>query len=826
MIIFGGLRMSTSRNIRFSLVILLLTIISFSAVADRTRGGVLFLLIGPGARATGMGEAFVAIADDATATYWNPAGLGNYPLSSKWIEVPMPPGNLMTDIATVKSGLINIDYTAYDVWAASDSGLYLLDGKKWVSGEVYRTAEEQSMMDVIYNYIDPTTYDSTIIDERIIPAVLQANGLEAMPEGFLKPETKVNIPFEALFDGKITSIHGGKRELWVGTDKDLYVRRKNTWERVIDPNGPSGREITVIGIDDRDYIYVGTDRGLYVNKGARWIRMTTAEGLPGNEIHSLFLGSHRDIWVGTDRGPAKMKGDQFENTFRLPVESPGTWREFITSFIPIEEPVKLDVIIAEVMAKNGVMDTDRPAAGSNIEIPYDVLFESPVTSIFVDAENTAWFGTELGLRSFDGQRWEFFGWGTTEIEEEISIKDWAKKMWPKATEELVDKLEYDIRHYNRWNPHSFQPGDVIAYPKSPVSGKITSLERAPDGDLLVGTEYGTLQYEYKKGRFRYYNFGGLKDNELKEIVRHGDEYWFDAGQDVKIYSEGKSGISFMHVKWLPVLADDLYYEYLSGTTYIEGWGTIGGAITYINEGLNIWTGEGGESLGTFHSYELAVAGSYGTRLTEDLAAGLTFKLIHSALAPGVTVGLEQEEGKATTFAVDAGIIYDTPLEGLRLGAAVQNIGPDIHYIDAAQADPLPRNLKMGLAYDAVNTDYNKLTVAADINKDLINVGNDPFGKEFREAIKNIGLEYTYANFISVRGGYMIDYDFIPKSGEDVSSGDYDPSQWRGIHYFTLGAGINFKNFAFDFGYIPVQKDDDEGKLVLSNIIRYSVSVMF
>ncbi|MGC9315763.1 MAG: hypothetical protein ACP5G4_09105, partial [bacterium] len=189
--------MSTSRNIRFSLVILLLTIISFSAVADRTRGGVLFLLIGPGARATGMGEAFVAIADDATATYWNPAGLGNYPLSSKWIEVPMPPGNLMTDIATVKSGLINIDYTAYDVWAASDSGLYLLDGKKWVNGEVYRTAEEQSMMDVIYNYIDPTTYDSTIIEERIIPAVLQANGLESMPEGFLKPETKVNIPFEA-----------------------------------------------------------------------------------------------------------------------------------------------------------------------------------------------------------------------------------------------------------------------------------------------------------------------------------------------------------------------------------------------------------------------------------------------------------------------------------------------------------------------------------------------------------------------------------------------------------------------------------------------------
>ncbi len=34
-----------------------------------------FLKIGVGARAAGLGEAFVAMADDATALYWNPAGL-------------------------------------------------------------------------------------------------------------------------------------------------------------------------------------------------------------------------------------------------------------------------------------------------------------------------------------------------------------------------------------------------------------------------------------------------------------------------------------------------------------------------------------------------------------------------------------------------------------------------------------------------------------------------------------------------------------------------------------------------------------------------------
>src|SRR4029077_18132794 len=34
-----------------------------------------FLRIGVGARALGMGSAFVGLADDGTAAYWNPAGL-------------------------------------------------------------------------------------------------------------------------------------------------------------------------------------------------------------------------------------------------------------------------------------------------------------------------------------------------------------------------------------------------------------------------------------------------------------------------------------------------------------------------------------------------------------------------------------------------------------------------------------------------------------------------------------------------------------------------------------------------------------------------------
>src|SRR5262245_56052429 len=36
-----------------------------------------FLRIGIGARATGLGETFVAVANDPSAIYWNPAGLAS-----------------------------------------------------------------------------------------------------------------------------------------------------------------------------------------------------------------------------------------------------------------------------------------------------------------------------------------------------------------------------------------------------------------------------------------------------------------------------------------------------------------------------------------------------------------------------------------------------------------------------------------------------------------------------------------------------------------------------------------------------------------------------
>ncbi len=56
------------------LIVILILPVTVNA-ADEGAHAAEFLSHGVGARALGMGSAFVAIADDATATYWNPAGL-------------------------------------------------------------------------------------------------------------------------------------------------------------------------------------------------------------------------------------------------------------------------------------------------------------------------------------------------------------------------------------------------------------------------------------------------------------------------------------------------------------------------------------------------------------------------------------------------------------------------------------------------------------------------------------------------------------------------------------------------------------------------------
>ncbi len=70
---------------------IVISLLVTQAAYSQSTAGAIFLLIAPGARAGGMGEAQVAVANDAYASYWNPAGLAfqtGYEMSGmhvKWL---------------------------------------------------------------------------------------------------------------------------------------------------------------------------------------------------------------------------------------------------------------------------------------------------------------------------------------------------------------------------------------------------------------------------------------------------------------------------------------------------------------------------------------------------------------------------------------------------------------------------------------------------------------------------------------------------------------------------------------------------------------------
>jgi len=55
---------------------IIILLIPFTIYASATQAGGVFLTIFPGAKATALGAAFSAVADDATASYYNPGALG------------------------------------------------------------------------------------------------------------------------------------------------------------------------------------------------------------------------------------------------------------------------------------------------------------------------------------------------------------------------------------------------------------------------------------------------------------------------------------------------------------------------------------------------------------------------------------------------------------------------------------------------------------------------------------------------------------------------------------------------------------------------------
>ena len=114
-------------------------------------------------------------------------------------------------------------------------------------------------------------------------------------------------------------------------------------------------------------------------------------------------------------------------------------------------------------------------------------------------------------------------------------------------------------------------------------------------------------------------------------------------------------VAGMHVNWLPNLASDLYYEFITYRHHIEGLGSLGGHIIYLNLGEQIGMDEFGNPTDNWKSYMGAVAGSFGTQLSETSSIGFNFKVFHQKLSDQVVAG-EEGKGYSTDFGFDIGYL--------------------------------------------------------------------------------------------------------------------------------------------------------------------------
>ena len=155
------------------------------------------------------------------------------------------------------------------------------------------------------------------------------------------------------------------------------------------------------------------------------------------------------------------------------------------------------------------------------------------------------------------------------------------------------------------------------------------------------------------------------------------------------------------------------------------------------------------------------------------------------LAPGLSAGAAvkgyrfnlAEQATASGGAADRGGQWRTPLRGLALGAAVQNLGPDVKF--EQDGDPLPRTVRAGAAYTLSLDPYNSADVALAFDRfmitaDAISVRDEalmaatgvemrmPFGKSDSAALR-VGYQFNSSvNGVSVglgvrQGRFAFDY---------------------------------------------------------------------
>lgn len=194
------------------------------------------LKIGVGARAAGMGEAYVAIADDATAVYWNPAGIARLSGQSISINHTSWPANVLFDQAayvfSVKwiPGMLGVNVRALTMSRDIVRTTYLPEGTgetfdagEWAYGLSYaRALTDKFSAGFSINYVQTgladvkgtsTTFDfGTLYDVGVLGAKI-GMAIQNVGSDMTFIDEKVKMPVFFRVGGSAALMQSGESRL-------------------------------------------------------------------------------------------------------------------------------------------------------------------------------------------------------------------------------------------------------------------------------------------------------------------------------------------------------------------------------------------------------------------------------------------------------------------------------------------------------------------------------------------------------------------------------------------------------------------------------------
>ncbi len=321
------------------------------------------------------------------------------------------------------------------------------------------------------------------------------------------------------------------------------------------------------------------------------------------------------------------------------------------------------------------------------------------------------------------------------------------------------------------------------------------------------------------------------------------------------FQERSTSIAISYSPWLRALIPDVNLAYVGFSQKIKDFGAVSASLRYFSLGNVTFTDVTGGVIGNYNPNEFALDAGYSMKLIDKLSMGVAFRFIYSNLTLGQTVG-GQVTKPGLAGAGDISLYYENrdwkiarkPVV-FRWGTAFTNLGSKVRYTATSRADFIPMNLRFGPSLEMKLDDegLHSLMLAVEINKLLvptnpsferdsagfvivdtqgnpvIQFGQSPnrsviggmfgsfadapggFREEFHEYNIAFGMEYWYNRILAVRAGYF---------NEAMQKGNRK--------YVTMGVGLRYSVFGFDFSYlVPVVSRNP-----LENTLRFTLSFDF